>query len=226
VFVIVATSHYSAERFILSRQHFETPLGVVDTDTEYVDRIAAHFGEGLFEDPLAHVPEHSIELEVVLLQFLLAGRRPFKIVPLLTGSIHDRVRGREDPAEAPDIAKMVAALRAAELGCAESVCYLISGDLAHIGPKFGDKQRAEEPWLEESRQKDAAILKALETADPREFFGVVAGENNRRRICGLSPTWLTLEVTRPKFGTVLHYQQFAHPQGKESVSFAAAAFYG
>lgn len=225
-FVVVATSHYSGHRFTLTRQHFDTPLGRVETDQSYVDRIVEHYGNGLFDDVTAHLPEHSIELEVVLLQFLLAGCRPFKIVPLLTGSVHDRVRTAADPGGAEDIARMVRALRAAEAACPGPVCYIISGDLAHIGPKFGDERKATGPWLDESRTKDAGILKALEAACPKEFFGVIAGEQNARRICGLSSAWLTLEVTRPKAGTVLHYQQFAHPQGHESVSFAAAAFYG
>jgi AmmeMemoRadiSam system protein B len=226
VFVVVATSHYSPHRFILSRQHFETPLGLVETDQDYVERIASHYGDGLFDDPLAHVPEHSIELEVVLLQYLLAGRRPFKIVPLLTGSIGDCVRAGETPAAADDVARMVAALRAAEAACAEPVCYVISGDLAHIGPKFDDKRKAAGPWLDESREKDGAILKTLEAANPAAFFDEIAAEKNARRICGLPPTWLTLEVTKPRAGKVLHYQQYVHPQGHESVSFAAAAFYG
>jgi AmmeMemoRadiSam system protein B len=226
VFVIVGTSHYSPHRFTLSRQHFDTPLGLVETDREYVDRVAEHYGGGAFDDPVAHSPEHSIELEAVLLKFLLARRRAFKIVPLLTGSIGDRVRGRSDPAEADDLARMVTALRAAEKECPEPVCYVISGDLAHIGPKFGDARKAAGPWLEESRAKDARILKTLESADATAFFDGIAAEQNARRICGLSPTWLTLAVTRPKAGRVLHYQQYVHPQGKESVSFAAAAFYG
>lgn len=226
VFVIVATSHYSGHRFTLTRQNFATPLGTVETDQDYVTRIVSHYGEGLFDDSLAHVPEHSIELEAVLLQFLLAGRRPFKIVPLLTGSLNDHVRKRSDPASGGDLSRMVAALRAAEAACTEPVCYLISGDLAHIGPKFGDKRKAEGPWLVESREKDAAILKALESASATAFFNEIASEQDKRRICGLTPTWLTLELTKPKTGKVLHYQQFVHPQGKESVSFAAAAFYG
>jgi AmmeMemoRadiSam system protein B len=226
VFVVVATSHYSGHRFTLTRQNFATPLGVVETDQDYVTRIVDHYGDGLFDDPLAHVPEHSIELEAVLLQFLLAGRRPFKIVPLLTGSLNDHVRKKSDPASGGDLSRMVAALRAAEAACSEPVCYLISGDLAHIGPKFGDKRKAEGAWLVESRDKDAAILKALESASPSAFFNEIASEQDRRRICGLTPTWLTLELTKPRTGTVLHYQQFVHPQGKESVSFAAAAFYG
>jgi AmmeMemoRadiSam system protein B len=226
VFVIVATSHYSVHRFTLSRQHFDTPLGLVETDQEYVNRIAEHYGEGLFDDPFAHVPEHSIELEVVVLRFLLADRRPFKIVPLLTGSIHDRIHRNANPHDAADLTRMVAALRAAEAACAEPVCYVISGDLAHIGPKFGDGQKAAGPWLDHSRAKDGEILKTLETASPTAFFDGIAKEQNSRRICGLPPTWLTLGVTQPRSGKVLHYQQFVHPEGKESVSFASVAFYG
>lgn len=224
VFVIIATSHYSHHRFTLSRQHFATPLGIAETEQAYVDRIATSYGTGLFDDELAHVPEHSIELEVVVLQYLLKNRRPFKIVPLLTGSLGDCVREGCDPGRKRDVAKMVKALRDAEASCSEKVCYIISGDLAHIGPKFGDPEPVREPFLNESRTQDEAILAQLNAADPEAYFETIAGEADARRICGLPPTWLTLAAVQPKRGRVLHYQQFVHPQGHESVSFAAAAF--
>jgi AmmeMemoRadiSam system protein B len=225
VFVVVATSHYSPHRFTLTRKNFETPLGVVETDRAYVDRVEAEYGDGLFEDEPAHLPEHSIELEVVLLQYLFEGRRPFRIVPLLVGSFADCVYLGRHPSGVGDITRMVAALRAAEAACPEPVCYVISGDLAHIGPKFDDDEPVAESFLSESRTQDEAILSRIEAADPAGYFGVVAGEVDRRRICGLPPTYLTLEAIRPRKGRVLHYQQFVHPQGYESVSFAAAAFY-
>ncbi|MBX9628048.1 MAG: AmmeMemoRadiSam system protein B [Gemmataceae bacterium] len=226
VFVVVATSHYSPHRFTLTRQHFDTPLGRVETDQSYVNRLEREYGPGLFADPLAHHPEHSIELEVVLLQFLLGGRRPFRIVPLLVGSFGEFVDGGAWPADDPDVRRMVAALRAAEAACPDPVCYLISGDLAHIGPKFDPSDpRAAGEFLAASRRQDEAILKQVEAADPAGYFGVVAAEEDRRRICGLPPTWLTLEAVRPRAGRVLHYQQYAHPKGHESVSFAAAGFY-
>jgi AmmeMemoRadiSam system protein B len=226
LFVIVATSHYSTHRFTLSRQHFETPLGVCATDTAYVDRLAAEYGPGLFDDPLAHAPEHSIELEVVILQHLFAARGPIRIVPLLCGALADCVDARTEPVGVQDVARMSAALRAAEAAAGEPVCYVVSGDLAHIGPKFGDRRKAEGPWLTESESQDRAILKAVEAADPAGYFGVIAAEGDARRICGLPPTYLTLTAARPTTGRVLHYQQYVHPKGHESVSFAAAAFYG
>lgn len=224
-FVVVATSHYSGHRFTLTRKHFETPLGVVETDQAYVDRLATEYGDGVFDDPVAHVPEHSIELEVVLLQYLFEGRGPIKIVPLLTGPYADCVEERTHPTKAPDVGRMVAAMRKAEAACGEPVCYVVSGDLAHIGPKFGDPDPVADPLLTASRDQDRAILRQLESADPAGFFDEIAGEDDRRRICGLPPTFLTLEAVRPSKGRVLHYQQFVHPKGFESVSFAAAAFY-
>src|SRR5262249_28364110 len=65
LFVIVGTSHYSPQRFILTRKDFRTPLGIARTDQNYIERLVAHYGDGLFDDELAHLPEHSIELEVV-----------------------------------------------------------------------------------------------------------------------------------------------------------------
>ena len=225
VFVIVATSHYSPHRFTLTRMNFLTPLGPVETDRAYVDRIADAYGDEAFADPFAHLPEHSIELEVVVLQHLYAGRKPFRIVPLLVGSFGDRVGGESDPAEAADVARMVAALRAAEAAAGEPVCYVISGDLAHIGPKFGDPDPVGEARLAVSRAGDEAILRQFEAADPAGLFGVIAAEGDRRRICGLPPAWVTLAAARPRTGRVLHYGRFVHPAGHESVSFAAAAFY-
>jgi AmmeMemoRadiSam system protein B len=224
LFVIIATSHYSFNRFILSRQHFDTPFGTVETDVQYVDRIAELYGDGLYDDLEAHIPEHSIELEVVPLKHLCSDRE-FRIVPLLVGNIQDCVSKKADPGGAPDIAKMVRVLREVEASSPVPVCYLISGDLAHIGPKFRDKRKAAGPWLDESKTKDKGILQALEKADPRVYFDTIADEGDARNICGLPPTWLTLEVAKPRTGKILHYQQFIDPSGNESVSFASAAFY-
>ena len=225
VFVIVGTSHYSPARFTLTRQHFNTPLGMVTTDQDYVDRIVAHYGDGLFDDPLAHLPEHSIELEVVYLQHLFGRRRPIRIVPLLVGSFADCVDSGTDPAAMSDIAPMVEALRRAEAECPEDVCYIISGDLAHIGPKFGDEGRVKAAFLADSRKRDRAILGLAEAVDPDGYFRLIAAEGDARRICGLPPTWNCVKVIRPRRGQVLHYDQYVHPRGFESVSFASAAFY-
>jgi len=226
LFVILGTSHYSAHRFTLTRKHFKTPLGVTPTDQAYIDRLVHHYGDGLFDDELlAHLPEHSIELEVVFLQYLYAGKRPIRIVPLVIGSFQDCVEGGITPTARADIRRMIDALRKAEGETPEPICYLISGDLAHIGPKFGDADPVQEAFLAESRERDHALLKQAETGDLAGYYQMIAAEGDCRRICGLPPTYVTLDALRPARGKVLHYDQYVHPRGHESVSFASVAFY-
>src|SRR6185437_16254420 len=186
LFVIIGTSHYSYQRFTLTRKHFQTPLGVAQTDQTYIDRLVAHYGDGLFDDELAaHLPEHSIELEVVFLQYLYPDT-PFRIVPLVVGSFHDCITANREPIAQDDIGRMIAALRAVERETHEPICYIISGDLAHIGPKFGDPQAVSPSLLARSRRQDHALLHALgepagtkgrpPTPDVADYFRVVAGE--------------------------------------------------
>jgi AmmeMemoRadiSam system protein B len=226
LFVIIGTSHCSPHRFTLTRKHFQTPLGVVPTDQDYIDRLVAHYGDGLFDDEIgAHLPEHSIELEVVPLQFLYEGKRDIRIVPLVVGPFEDCVRTGLPPTRADDIDGMVRALSAVEKEMNEPICYLISGDLAHIGPKFGDLQQVCQRQLDHSRRLDEALLEHTANVDCEGYFRLIADEQDERRICGLPPTWTTLAATCPARGRVLHYDQYVHPQGYESVSFASVTFY-
>jgi AmmeMemoRadiSam system protein B len=225
LFVIIGTSHYSGHRFTLTRKDFRTPLGIAPTDQAYIDRLVAHYGAGLFDDEVAHWPEHSIELEVVFLQYLYENQRPFRIVPLVVGPFQDCVMTGLPPSTRTDIRRMVEALRRVEQETPEPICYLISGDLAHIGPKFGDPEPVSLTFLSHSKERDQAILRQAEAADPDGYFGAIAEEGDRRRICGLPPTYTVLDALRPRGGRVLHYDQYVHPRGFESVSFASVAFY-
>lgn len=224
LFVIVATSHYSPHRFTLTRKNFKSPLGIVPTDQEYIGRLEKHYGDGLFDDPYAHFPEHSVELEAVYLQYLYENIRPIRIVPLLVGSFRDCVKSGTEPSGKSDIQRMIAALRKAEAETPEPICYVISGDLAHIGPKFDDPDPVSEPFLQHSRVQDRALMARAEAADPEGYFNIIAREDDARRICGLPPTYVVLEAIRPSSGKLLHYGQYVHPRGYESVSFASTVF--
>ena len=223
VFVVVATSHYSAHRFTLTRKDFTTPLGTAPTDQAAVDRLAGDYGPGLFDDPLAHLPEHSIELEVLWLQHLFGGR-DFTVVPLLVGSFGDATRDGVSPAAKPDIARMVAALRRLDASLGDAGCFVISGDLAHVGPKFRDPDPVSAGQLAACKLQDERLLATFASPDPDAYAAVIAGERDARRVCGFPPTWLTLAALRPRRGRTLHYQQYVAPDGFESVSFAAAVF--
>jgi AmmeMemoRadiSam system protein B len=225
LFVIVATSHYSQHRFTVTRKHFQTPLGLVPTDSDFIDRLVRHYGDGLFDDEwLAHFPEHSVELEAVFLRWLYAGRRDLRIVPLVVGSFHDCVLAQQPPCQRGDIARMIEALRCAAEETREPICILISGDLAHVGPKFNRGEQLTSELLERCRAQDQRLIRRTEAADAAGYFQVIARERDERNICGFPPTYLVLEALRPRAGRLLHQSRYVDPHGHASVSWAAVAF--
>ncbi|HEX3727755.1 MAG TPA: AmmeMemoRadiSam system protein B, partial [Pirellulales bacterium] len=233
LFVIFGTAHNPMRNlFSLTRKDFETPLGTVSTDRKFVSRLAAQVtaapGCGdvnLFADELAHRQEHSIELQVVFLQHVLAGRRPFTIVPVLVGSFHEFVEGRRSPLESPQVAAFVAAMRRSTAEHPGKVCYISGGDLAHIGQRFGDRAFLNTPRLKAQADDDRTLLAAACRPDAEAFFEHVARQQDRHRICGLSPTYTMLRVMEPKRGQLLRYDQAVELDGTSCVSFASAAFY-
>jgi MEMO1 family protein len=225
-FLILATSHYAADRFTLSRRHFETPFGIVETDTAAVDLLAERYGARAFGDPLCVILEHSIELEVILLHFLLQKHKPFRVIPLLVGPMAGPDDADEEtlPGEHEDIARMVQTLRDYLAEAGGRVGVLISGDLAHLGPAFGDPQTFTADDAEENAAIDHDLLNVLEAASPDDWHETITADDNARRICGYPPLYLFLEACQPQAGHTLAYAQATDPGGEQSVSFAAVAF--
>jgi AmmeMemoRadiSam system protein B len=224
-FVILGVAHQPArERFVLTRKDFATPLGLARTDRSYVDRIAALTGEHLFEDELVHRTEHSIEFQVVFLQYLLEGRRDFSIVPILVGSFHDLMRRGKDPIADPDVRRFVEALRAAEAAADGPVAYIGGIDLGHVGPEFGDAHPVEPRTLEGLRLYDEGLLDHAARGDAFGFFARARRAEDRWRTCGLAATYTMLHAMGPARGRVLRYDQAVNPERTCCVSFASVAF--
>ncbi|MDR3637482.1 MAG: AmmeMemoRadiSam system protein B, partial [Isosphaeraceae bacterium] len=224
-FVILGVAHQPCRRrFALTRKDFSTPLGVAMTDRDYVERIAALAGDEFFDDELAHRSEHSVEFQVVFLQYLLGSRRPFTIVPILVGSFHDLLRRGADPIDAPDVRKFVEALRAAEAASGKKVAYIGGIDLCHVGPEFGDREPVDGPTLERVRAFDTAMLGRATALDAKGWFETAGRVDDRWRVCGLSATYTMLHALGPSTGAVLQYDQAVNPERTCCVTFASVAF--
>ena len=144
LFVVFGTAHNPMRNlFALTKKDFATPLGVVETDRKFVSQLAARFAAQpggkdihLFADELAHRHEHSLEFQVVFLQYLLGTSRPFKIVPVLTGSFHDFVADRRSPSTSNEVTAFVEAMRECVAAHPGKVAFVSGSDLAHIGLRF------------------------------------------------------------------------------------------
>jgi len=225
VFVILGVAHqHCRRRFVLTRKDFATPLGVVRTDREYVDRIAEEAGTHLFDDELTHRSEHSVEFQAVFLKHVL-GDRPFAIVPILVGSFHDLLTRKADPIVDPEVERFILALRKAEAACGRKVAYIGGIDLCHVGPEFGDPEPVDDATRERVRSFDRDMLARAEAVDPEGWFRTATEVGDRWRVCGLAAAYTMLHVLGPSRGELLKYHQAVDDRRTCCVSFASMVFH-
>jgi AmmeMemoRadiSam system protein B len=225
-YIVLGVAHqYCRRRFALTCKDFDTPLGLVPTDRSYVDRIVAHAGRDFFDDELSHWTEHSIEFQVVFLQYLLGGRRDFSIVPILVGSFHDLMERGVDPIDDPDVGRFIRALRSAEEASGKRVAYIGGIDLCHVGPEFGDAKPVDPGLQEQIRLFDDRMLDRAAACDPGGWFRTAASVGNRYRVCGLAATYTMLHAIGPAQGRLLKYKQALDDRRTCCVSFASMVFH-
>jgi len=122
--------------------------------------------------------------------------------------------------EAADLAgRLKEILKAHEGPCV----FIAAADLAHIGAQFGDPPPLHWSVLQDSRQRDEKLLRAVAAVDGAGFFDSVRQEGDKRRICGLAPIYFLLSMLDSCQGKIVGYDQWS--DGASSVSFAAALFY-
>jgi hypothetical protein len=232
-FIIFGTAHGPmANPFCVARKDVATPLGVVQTDVDLVERLAGHLASSVagrridpFADEFAHRHEHSIEFQVLFLQHALVGRRPFRVVPVLAGSFQPFFDEGTSPEQSPAVQAFIAAVRAAMDEHPGRVCCISGADLGHVGLRFGDDWLVDDDRLAEQAADDRELLQTACQGDAAALFQHVARQNDRRRICGLAPTYTMLEVLQPVRGELLTYDQSVDPDGSACVSFASVALY-
>ena len=225
-YLIFGTTHYAQNNnpFILTRKPFSTPLGTVETDTEFFDRLEEKCNWDLYEGEIFHRTEHSIEFQVVFLQHILKEKK-FKIIPVLCNSFHQFVGNGSSPFEDNKISTFLTELKLIIEGYGESVVVIAGVDLAHVGPKFGDKNQVDEKMLAWIRSRDAISLEFTEKIDAEGFFRSVEEEKDKRKICGLSSIYSMLKITDASYGTILDYDNALEEDTGSVVTFASAGYY-
>ena len=207
--------------FILTRKHFETPLGLLETDTEIVDRLASTCGWDPFEHEILHRTEHSIEFQAVMLAYLYGPS--VRIVPILCGAL----TAQSDAAPADDMEDAAAFLACCKEVVSEGegdVIVIAGADLAHVGRRFGDPFDITDGIVRLVEQRDREDLSFVTARDADGFHRSVMNDGNARRVCGLGCIYATLKTLEgvAQDGEILHYDYAPDPAGG-IVSFAGIA---
>lgn len=218
--VILGISHaLSRTPFILTRKDFDTPLGLVATDQELVQKLAQDLPFDPFEDEYNHVSEHSIEFHAVLLRHLAGPDRRLSIVPILCGSFHDALRGGYSPKQLPGVPQFLSALHQLRAERPD-IHFLASVDLAHMGTNF-DQEAMNAQSLAALAEHDRETLSHLSKGDAEGFFKTLQGDGGRRNYCGTPAIYSLLDLFPEPF-QIKNYQQCNDADLSSTVTVCAA----
>jgi MEMO1 family protein len=165
---------------ILAQGSFATPLGEAQIDSELAVSLA-HECPRLREDPVAHEREHSLEVQIPFLQFLV---KDFRFVPVVLAT--DRYGAIEELGSA--VAKVVAS-------AGEPVLAIASTDMNHYESDAV------------TRVKDARAIERILALDPRGLYDTVRGEGIT--MCGYAATAAMLIAMRELGATEARLVRYA-----------------
>lgn len=174
--VILAPSHraYLKEKLCLpSSGSFSTPLGDVPVDTEAMDSLLKN--EIFMQDDRVHEKEHSVQLEIPFLQYML--KPGFKLLPLIVGFC-----GRETLEEAARLLKPL---------IDGKTLVVASSDFTHYGKDYGYV-----PFIHDVKDSlkalDMGAFHFIEKKSPDNFRKYI--EKTEASICGSYPIELLLRL--------------------------------
>jgi len=223
LYVVLGTCHAGMpDPFAVTLKPYDTPLGPVPVDRDFYDALNRRAGQDLLASEPAHRAEHSIEFQAVMLQHIVGRRRPFAILPVLASYLHEVLVTGGDPEADPRVPRFVDALRETMAASSRRVCLVAGVDLAHVGPRFGDREPNTEASLARVEREDRAMLESVVGVDAGGFYAGIAADHDARRICGLSPIYTLLRLLPDAPGRLVRYTQWPDPQG--AVTFCAVTF--
>jgi AmmeMemoRadiSam system protein B len=203
--ILLGTDHNGDDgKITLTRQSYATPYGVLPTDLELVDDLAALVGVDIaFEQELNHRHEHSIELAALWLHHMRDGE-PCSLLPILTGSFFAFVQGDISLADSAVLNDTVGFLR--HVMARKNAIIVAAADLAHIGPAFGGG-RVDAVGRAQLKLDDERLIETICSGDAGRFFATIQAEGDRRNICGLAPIYLSLSALGDAKGELVGYDR-------------------
>lgn len=218
--VVLGTNHFGIGDGVVGTEWtWETPFGVVPTDTALVEAMRTRLGKGFYADQLDHIPEHSIQLHLPWIQHC------FGDVPVFGVLVPDPLMQMvEDDGARTTTEEFVGALRESldELG--GKTLFVSSSDLSHVGPQFGEPAVVNEERQAEVEQHDRDMLARFLDGDAQGFVEAMSWSKNPTRWCSIGNMFALLELTGPDTEIeLIDYRQACQENGSALVSAATCA---
>jgi AmmeMemoRadiSam system protein B len=218
LYVILGIAHQGINNlFSLTCKNFQTPIGMVHTEKDVVNRINSISGFDFQQEEFIHQNEHSIEFQTVFLRQFI--KSDFKILPVLCSFTPYALEHNRQLFD-----RFLNALQTALTEFKGSVCYIASVDFAHVGIRYGDDQSPTATFLAQVERNDRELFQALVNADYDLFQNLIYSTHDRYRICGYSALTTLLSLLPEVKGRLLAYGSAIMDEQRSTVTFASMVF--
>ncbi len=219
--VLLGNNHYGVtDGAAISRVGVQSPLGPLNADTTFIDALVERLGDNACRDELDHLADHGTEMQAPWITAAL-GNIPVVgvVVPdPMTPPIDDDDSARCTP-EA-----FAAACREVIESSKGTTVVIATGDLSHVGPRFGEPRPVDEQRQTEVEQHDREFLGTYLSGDLETFHGAIKWHNNATRWSCLGAARCMLDIVQPVEMELLDYRQkIVDEQGSAMLSAAAIA---
>ena len=209
--------------FGLTRERFQTPFGETQPDIRLIDELEHAVPAAIRMEDYCHAVEHSIEFQVVFLQYLYGP--DVRILPILCGPYVKSIYEGGMPEDTEHVAKFFDTL--GNIGAREGnkLFWVLGIDMAHMGIRYGDPLRATANMgeMQAIEMRDRARIDQINGGDLKAYWSLVQDGHDDLKWCGSAPLYTFLKVMPNVKGELLHYHQWQiDPQSV--VSFGALRF--
>ena len=208
--IVIGPSHYLAMEEVLSVPrvtHYQTPLGEIPLDVEFINKLLKY---SVFQNiPHAHKYEHSVQIELPLLQHC---QEDFKLVPIVAGHC-----------SLETIDKAVTILRSL---LNPETLVIASSDFTHFGPNYGYVPFREN-IPEQIKKLDMGAYEYIAKLDGKGFLEY--RQQTGATICGYVPIAILLSMMEKDIkAELIQYTTSGQLMGdfNNSVSYLSIVFSG
>ncbi len=223
-FVILGTNHFGRSTSVVATaKDFETPLGVSAVDLPFLEQIEQGCRQSIRKYEFDHRREHSLELQVLLLQHLFSSDA-FRIVPVICPSPCGPTGTAPFDGDGVDLKDFAEALGNLIREDDTPTCIIAGADLSHVGRFFGDTADLSDELLSNVRKRDESALAHVQTNDPESFRQSVAAADNPTRICSAGCIYALMTALPEIKPRLLKYHQAVDHEAQCAVTCSAAVF--
>ncbi|TET41388.1 MAG: AmmeMemoRadiSam system protein B, partial [Dehalococcoidia bacterium] len=130
----------------------------------------------------------------------------------------------ESPSRSADISATVKTLK--RVAARRRTLVVAAGDLAHVGPAFGDQYPVDFVGRAKLASQDQRLIDIMSRGQAEDFFEEIRREDDQRHICGMPPIYIAQSVLSGVCGSSMGYAQCpASEDGSSLVSICGMIYH-